>query len=304
VATKRILQTRNNVANNNNNNNNIAYTSNSLKPTRVILGCDEHVEYIQFWETIATHWKQVHGIKPTLFFVGSETVPINKAVGDVIVIPPIPGVPTSFIAQVVRLLGPSMFPQDICVLCDIDLFLLDTAFFQRYLHNIPKTHFVSLNRYTPNIPKMSMCYQIAEGKLFAQLFGCNGTVEHMCRIIQGWKNLASDWSTDEKILTTTLKNWGNKNPGRWHMIRTPGLWGSAENTISRYHGSKYNEIKLRQKHYIEFEPPRPLSNNLQFIKHILTTANPGYLFPTQISYMGKNTGPLRHPWAQKKATTK
>ena len=273
-----------------------------LFPTRAIMACDENHKYIQFWEPMAAHWKTIHGIKPTLIFVGDPSLPINKTIGDVVMFPVIPGIPTSYIAQIVRLLAPSMFPNDICVLCDIDLFLLDKSFFARHLSNVPKNNFASLNRYPSTIDKISMCYQVAKGNVFANIFQCNGQISTMVKMIQGWSGTANDWGTDEKILTNTLKSWTRnklENANRWTLIMTSGLWGSSNSncrTISRYlNNSWYDENKLKQKYYIEFEPPRSLMENLAFIKHILDVALGGFVIPL-ITYMGKNTGPSRHPF--------
>ena len=270
-----------------------------LMPTRAILACDENYKYIQFWEPVALHWKQVHGIQPTLFFIAPPTTPINQTIGDVIFVPPIPGVPSSLIAQCIRLLGPSMFPDDVCVICDMDLFLLDRTFFSRYLLNIPADHFVSLNRYTKasNVKRMSMCYQVAKGRLFGELFNCNGGMESIMKIMKSWIQQSSEWGTDEKILTRTLHEYNHKHPNKWHQIHTPFLWGAGNNarTISRYHkNSTYDANLLERNHYIEFEPPRSLMENYDFVKHILESAIPNFVLPT-ISYQGKNTGPSRHP---------
>jgi hypothetical protein len=270
-----------------------------LMPTRAILACDENYKYIQFWEPVALHWQKHHNIKPTLFFIGSPSTPINKTIGDVIILPPLPGMPSSFMAQVIRLLAPSMFPNDICVICDIDLFLLDKTFFSRYLSNVSDTHFASLNRYPAKMNRMSMCYQIAKGSLFGNLFGCDGRMESILSIIRSWAPMSKNWGTDEQVLTSTLRQWSRNHPNQWHLIHTPNLWGIGFNgqskTISRYwRNSKYDEKLLQQNQYIEFEPPRPLSENMTFVKHVLTSTIPGFVFPT-ITYMGKNTGPSRHP---------
>jgi len=274
-----------------------------LIPIRVILACDENFKYIQFWEPVAQHWKQHHGLKPTLFFIGTNTATLNKTIGEVIQVNPIPGLPTSLIAQMIRLVAPSMFPNDVCIVSDIDMFVLDGGFFKRYTQSVPIGHFVSLNRYPHSMNRVSICYQIALGSTFGRIFGCDGSLQSMTRCVQSWASVSTAWGEDEKLLTRVIKQWSGSNSGQWHHTHVPGLWGTDTNnqrTISRYlRNGAFDEIKLKQHHYIEFEPPRPITTNLEQTKHILATAMPGYIFPT-ITYNGHDTGPSRHPWEQKK----
>jgi hypothetical protein len=272
----------------------------SIFPTRVILACDENYMYIQFWELIAWHWKHFHHIQPTLFFIGSSSAPISRSNGDVIVFNPLPGIPTSFMAQVIRLLGPAMFPNDICIVSDIDLFLLNRDFLKSYLNGIPQNTFVSLNRYPSKMGRLSICYQVAKGQLFADIFGCNGTRSHIIHMIQQWVNLSTEWGIDENILTQSLIRWITRDSQhKWFNIHTPHLWGEHYNnrSISRYyHNGKYDENLLKQHYYFEFEPIRPLMSHLEYTRRILTTAIPEFYFPSSFSYLGHDTGKSRHPW--------
>ena len=278
-----------------------------FQPTRVILASDENHKYIQFWELVATHWKKYHNIQPTLFFIGSPDISLNKTIGDVIFIPPLPGIPNSLMAQLIRLIGPALFPDDVCVIGDIDMFLLDTSFFKRYLKSVPKDHIVSLCRYPLPINKtseyrLSMCYQIGLGKTFAEVFGVEEyNVTSLLNLIAQWTHQSYSWNTDEIILTQTLKVWNKKwNKSRHHIIYTPHLWGKSKNikSISKYNKYKTLEAvdvkKIESNHFIEFEPPQPVIQHLSFINSILTSKWKDFKMPL-ITYLGEDTGPSRHP---------
>lgn len=270
-----------------------------LLPTRVILAVDANVNYVSFWPVVARHWKQIHKIQPTLLFIGPESTPIDKTCGDVFFIAPIAGQPSSFTAQIARLLGPALFPEDVCVVADIDLFLLDNTFFQRYgLASIADTHFVSLNRYNNTIPHISMTYQVAKGKVFQQIFHCGNTIPLIQRQLATYGQGNIHWSKDEKLLTESLTQWSAKNPGLYHRIHTPGIWGGSS-TVSRFQNCKYTPQQL--PHLVELEPFHPLQKDLNLVRHILSVRNPGFQIPDLSKvYLGHNTGPSRHPEDKKK----
>ena len=273
---------------------------------RVILACDQNSQYIQFWEPVAAHWSHIHGLRPTLFFIGSPHTPINREVGEVIFIPPIQGIPTSFMAQTIRLLAPSMYPSEVCLISDIDLFLLDRSFFSRYLGNYDfRRQWISLNRYhgPTTINRISMCYQIVAGNLCREIFNCDGTLSHMINFIKQWSKISLAWGTDEQILTKTLKKWHSLDPreNQWKIFFTPGLWGvktPQSRSVSRYiENNAYQEANLGKNFYIEFEPPRPVLTNLSFIQHIIMKTWPNFIFPP-ITYLGVTTSQSRHPLDQ------
>src|ERR1700737_349362 len=81
---------------------------------RVILGCDANPMYIEFWPMVARTWKEIVGVKPTLALIAPSSMVIDESLGDVIRFEPIPGIPTSFQAQVIRLLLPAYFEDEVC----------------------------------------------------------------------------------------------------------------------------------------------------------------------------------------------
>ena len=85
---------------------------------RVILSTDSNKDYLQFWPLTALAWKKL-GFQPTLGIVGD--IDINENLGDVYKFNRVDGVSSMFNAKIIRLYLPCLFPDDLCILGDIDL---------------------------------------------------------------------------------------------------------------------------------------------------------------------------------------
>lgn len=279
---------------------------------RVILSCDDNQDYVEFWPIVSAHWKQIHNIQPTLLYLGKNASRLDRTYGEIIEIEPLPGIPISFQAQMIRLIGPSLFPNQVCAVADIDLFLLKPNFFQQYgLDKIPKSCFVSLNRYPPRIPHLSMTYQVAYGSTFQTVFDCQGNLAGLRNKLQQYaamQNVPGElkqpgttipWSRDEKILTHALGQWHRKNPGLWKNIYTPGIWGiGAPLIITRFDYCRPKNLQT----LVELEPFHPVTASLPLVKKVLQTCNPKFVLPKMTGiYSGipVSAQASRHPWKRK-----
>jgi len=264
-------------------------------PTRAIFCSDENSDYIFCWPLVAQLWRVHHKITPTLFFVGSETAfqALSREHGEVVHFEVLLNIPTSFQAQVLRLLAPAMYPDDICVISDIDLLLLKTNFFARYGLGADKTYpvnsFFSLNRYSRDVKHMSLTYQIARGSTFAEVFGVpvRDSAAIRAKLTQwggggsgGNNNNPSGgipWSRDEILLTQHLQRW-NRTRGVWRQITTPGLWGrnGQHLTVTRFNGCR---LPTNLANIVEYEPFHPLSSTLELAEKVIRAALPEFQFP-------------------------
>ncbi len=176
----------------------------ALKIDRVILATDNHENYIQFWPLVAKAWKEIVGVRPTLTLIADESVTIDETLGDVIRFEPIPGVSTALYAQTVRLLLPALFPDDGCILSDIDMIPLNKSYFIESVKDIEDDQFVVYRKLTYGT--YPMCYNAAKGSTFAELFQIH-SVEEIPAQVKEWAALNIGWSTDEKVLRKHLNNW-------------------------------------------------------------------------------------------------
>lgn len=181
----------------------------ALRIDRVIVSSDANPLYVPFWPIVAKTWKQLVGITPTLILVAPKDVVVDESLGDVIRVEPIPGIPTAFQAQVIRLLAPAYYEDDVCIISDIDMIPLSKDYFVNSVAEIDQTCFVTFKDGAfagQSIPEYPMCYNVAKGSVFKELFNIESVAE-IPTIIAHWYALGWGWTTDQQILYRTLNAW-------------------------------------------------------------------------------------------------
>lgn len=182
----------------------------ALVPQRVILASNNHSFYLPFWPIVARGWLKL-GIKPTLALIGTKNLVVDESIGDVIRFEPLPGVPDGFYAQAIRLLMPSLFPDEACILSDIDMLPLSKIYFCNVTQHFPEDSFIVFNdkAYGAKANQYPICYNLAKGSVFQEIFGAH-TLEQIPDTIREWYAMNIGWITDEKVLYGFLHLWKNK----------------------------------------------------------------------------------------------
>ncbi len=101
-----------------------------MKINRVILSSNESKEYLDFWPIVSLAWKKI-GIEPTLIYTGVEPITSKNFINI-----NVSNIDTAFLSQNVRLLAPSLFPKDVCIISDIDDMPLSQDYFQDNIKNL------------------------------------------------------------------------------------------------------------------------------------------------------------------------
>lgn len=185
----------------------------ALKIDRVILGCDSNPLYLEFWPVVAKTWQELVGIKPTLALIAGQEVAIDETLGEVIRFEPIPGIPTSFQAQVVRLLLPALFPDDVCIISDMDMIPCQKNYFVDSVKDVPVDSFVVYKdgAFNPEeYHEYPMCYNVALGRTFAEIFKIPSSSE-IPQIMKDWYALGLGWTSDQQILYAALNKWSKRS---------------------------------------------------------------------------------------------
>lgn len=242
-------------------------TAFSFKIDRVVLATNDNPDYIQFWPIAAKAWQEIVGVRPTLALIGGQDVQVDESYGDIIRFEPIPGIPTSFYAQCVRLLLPCLFPTEGCVLADIDLIPLQKRFFTKKIARIPDDHFVVYRNkaYWFFKKRIYMCYNAARGETFRDIFGIQ-TYEDIPRLIKEWWQIGFGWDTDEKMLYRCLKKWDKRKTN----VKKLGYSKGSKRRIERK--LKYKLHKLVQQSYTEVNCPRPYAEHKNEIDYVMRLA--------------------------------
>lgn len=235
----------------------------TLKIDRVIVSTDTNPMYLDFWPIVAKAWTQITGIKPTLALIAPHGTPINDTIGDVIRFDPIPGISNALYSQVIRLLLPVFFENDVCLISDIDMIPLSKDYFVQTVADLPENSFVVYRdrAYEHEPYRYPMCYNAAKGKIFKEIFNVQD-VNQIPSIVTQWNNLHWGWQTDEMILSLSLRKWHGFNS---HCIR---LGHSVTNRVDRSDW-QYNINLLKAGHYIDCHSVRPYSLHKKAIDTLL-----------------------------------
>jgi len=187
------------------------FQKNKFVPTRVILSTNTNPTYFDFWPIAAKAWEKRIGLKPTLALICDEDVEVDESVGEVIRFQPIPGVPTSLYAQVVRLFLPVMYPDDVCIIGDIDMIPISKSYYMDRVTDLSDDVFVLYRDtcYPPDISWWTIPYIAAKGSTYGEIFGLK-SISEIPQLIKKWAAQGYGWHTDEILMTRCLKQWDAK----------------------------------------------------------------------------------------------
>lgn len=192
-----------------------------IKIDRVILSSNENLDYLEYWPLASRAWKKL-GFMPTLILVTEDSIAADTTYGDVVRFKPIPHISTVFQAQCIRLLAPAWFPDDICVIADIDLLPVDPNFFVEPLSTIPDDAFVVYRQPYADESRYFMCFNVARGDVFADVFGIlpcryRGSLQSNCMRYSSRKAAAksSEYFFDDNEIRILLHTWWNETGGAW-----------------------------------------------------------------------------------------
>ena len=238
---------------------------------RIIVSSDQNSDYLQFWPLVSIAWRRLTGAIPTLAFIGEERV--NTDVGDVIRIPTPDGIPTSFAAQAVRLFIPTLFPDQVCLISDLDMLPLQSGYFLGNASAASNHNLViySADAYPPSAQRYPMCYIAAKGHVFREILGIaeDANTEDILATICSWHSEGLGWPTDELMFGRHMHLWSGY-PNRCIMLRRS--WTPlAANRIDRV-SWEINLTKLKQNGYIDAHLLRPMHKHLHqlapLIRHL------------------------------------
>lgn len=232
--------------------------ANKMKITRVILAVNESDWYLGFWEAAAKSWKQIIGVTPTLALIADESVQIDESLGEVIRFAPIEGLPSAYPSQVIRLLLPALYPDEVCLVSDIDHIAVGRDYFHNTIAHIDDDQFVFYREYPrheriaikerglePN--QWPMCYCAAKGSTFAEIFGIETkSIEAIRAKLKEWGNTEyPQWKfyTDQIMLYRHVTQWDKYQS---HVTRIGHNW-----IMGRMHAHQWNREAIRKRAIID-----------------------------------------------------
>jgi len=240
---------------------------NALELKRVILSTNNNPLYIEFWPIVAPLWEAM-GLQPTLALIAYEDCPIDTSIGDVIRFDPLPDVPESLQAQVIRLFLPILFPQEGCLISDIDMIPISRSYFIEGASLCPDQGFLVYRNKAPGYEgggRFPMCYLAAKGQVFSSIFGISD-VGQIPDLIRTWARAGQGWNTDELMVYAYAKNW-EKNGGNLICLNH----GVGPRLDRIRWNIDFNSLDISQ--YIDCHCPRPYSAYRDSINRVVEVIN-------------------------------
>ena len=243
-----------------------------MKIDRIIVSSNTDESYIKFWEPVSKAWYELLGIRPTLFVISNFNLGLSEKYGDVYYQEPNIKFSTIPQSQIIRFFGATNFPNEVCLLSDLDMMPLQAEYYIKSIESVPKENivFYSSDAYifgNPAFPAFPMCYMAALGSTFSEIMGAK--LENFNIEIEKWLSKNYGWYTDEKVFYEKWEEWGGKKDNSTFLQR--GFNRGAPKTIKRIdrsNNSHYDEKLLKDGFYIDYHMPRPYGEYKETIDKI------------------------------------
>jgi hypothetical protein len=187
-----------------------------VKIDKVIVSCDDsHYQY--FWPVVAQVCKKVLNITPVLFKVGEEDRDFfHDGNGLVKHVKKISGIPTSTQGQILRLYATKFFPDEVCLLSDIDMMLINRKYFVDDLTKYSQDSYVIFTSDGYDLERKEcrdlfdfqvypLCYHAAKGKIFSEILEIDDSFDDFVnRVINFNVPNKKGWYCDEIYLSSMI----------------------------------------------------------------------------------------------------
>lgn len=198
-----------------------------LRITHVVVASDLNPRYVEAWDLISDAWPKLAGIEPRLVLVASREEAPDRLLADsrVTLFEPLPGVPTPFQAQCIRLLQPALLDVDGgVVISDMELVPLDPAFFHGHAARLDDRFFLSYRDALFPKGQVAIAYNAALPAVWSEIFGVTSAAEVRARLGEWAHELEYDgvrggvgWYRDQRLLYDHVVPWGRRTGHLWML---------------------------------------------------------------------------------------
>jgi len=152
-----------------------------MKVDRILLSCDDNGNYLKLWKYVSEMCVKLLGVEPVLFHVCDEEKDFERdEFGLVKKVKKVGNVKSSIQSQWYRIYGTSYFPNENCLISDIDMLIPNKDYFLNQVSSFEENSFVvySSDVYGENIQftekmfrknRLPICYFLGKGKLFTSI---------------------------------------------------------------------------------------------------------------------------------------
>ena len=235
-----------------------------MKLDKVILSSDDNPDYLEFWPIVSEAWRNI-GIEPILFYTGK-----NKIKNENVFNFNLEKCDSAFIAQNIRLLAPTLFPNETCIISDIDNMPLSEDYFQGNIVNITDNQFVIYRPDATSEDMISIMWNAAKGSKWIDIFEVD-SVESISKKLLSWypENYSiggDNWYHDQKILKEYITKYEAKNISSITRLNDDSA-GFCRLNRSNY-SIFFKKFYDHSKKYSDFHMPRPYSKYHKLINKV------------------------------------
>lgn len=184
----------------------------------VLTAVDNNPKYTKFIPLFVEQWLRLDpSLTITIVYIGSSipcSIP-HKYHRHIRCFMPISGVHSAYIAQVIRILYPSLLEKnDTIMITDIDMIPGKSSYFQTSIQTQPDNAFVSLRPLSVvSNGQIAMCYVVAKGSTWQSIFQINSERDVESFINAHYNHLydgnhgGKGWYSDQCILFDFVMKW-------------------------------------------------------------------------------------------------
>ena len=237
-----------------------------MKIDKVLHSCDNNEFYLEFWPIVSKIWKVKFNIEPELIYIANEedlNLPIDDTYGTVTRVKALDEIPVYLQVLWSRYFFPSLSPESISMISDIDMLPISKYYFVDQIEEIDDKSYVHINPCIESYGTLPSCYHIASGKKFKEVLELPDTWEESALDVMNC-GLGSDpgyhlsgknhWFADERYAYDKVKKYPNKSDFKF-ILREGGQNGRR---IDRPCWQYYPEL-VKNGWYYDSHSIRPYS---------------------------------------------
>ena len=182
-----------------------------MRITKAILATNELSHYRHYWPWVARAWRRL-GIEPVVADLRTADIaPLDGNEGIVVSIPvSSQHLHTAHAAQCIRLLLGCLFPDDVCILSDIDMLPISVDYFVQGAHIAQEMddrvvvfrpfQYIPEGNGNMNPDQIPICYVAARGTTWRELFPGVTSMADIIRQLEEWQKKDLNWCADQRFL--------------------------------------------------------------------------------------------------------
>ncbi len=237
-----------------------------MKIDTVILSSNDNPNYIQFWPIVSEAWNLM-GVEPILIYTGEQKLNLKGNVINFFS----KNIDSSFVAQNIRILYPSLLDGNTCLVSDIDNLPLSKKYFVDSVLSFNDDSFII---YRPDAcpPNMiSMMWNAASSSTWKEIFNIDSE-KNIEKNLKKWYTKkytveGTAWYTDQIKLRKYVNKFSKKNKSRIVEL------DDAEMRFFRFNRNRlekhFNMIKENPNlEFTDFHMPRPFNEYEELINKV------------------------------------